>query len=220
MVELIIVEDSPALITSIEKLLIEKTDYKIGIKANNGFDMIQKLKTVPIKPSIAIVDINMPIMDGVCLTQFLTRNYKDIFVIGISFHDNIEAFSTILLAGAKGFICKSNLTLLPEAIKKVKQGNTYIDPSVINEWVKYQEKIKNNKDTLSEFCFSDTQIEHLQLISTDLTIKQIAGITNQSPHTVHKHQKEIKMKTGLSSRTSQVVFSIKYGISKVFRLRF
>ena len=60
MKELIIVEDSPALITSIEKLLIENTDYKIGIKANNGFDVIQKLKTTPIKPRIAIVDINMP----------------------------------------------------------------------------------------------------------------------------------------------------------------
>ena len=220
MIELIIVEDSPALITCIEKLLIENTNYKIRIKASNGFDVVQKLKTTPIKPRIAIVDINMPVMDGVSLTQFLAKNYKEIFVIGISLYDHIEAFSAILLAGAKGFICKSNLTLLPEAIDKVKQGDTYIDPSVRKEWEKYEEKIKDKKDIISEFRFSDTQIEHLQLIPTDLTLKQIASITNQSTHTVHQHQKEIKKKTGLSSRTSQVVFSIKYGISKVFRIRF
>ena len=217
MIEIIIVDDCPKIINSIESLFKDNPKYKIVLIASNGLDCLIKFQTAHISPSIAIVDINMPKMDGVSLTHFLSNHNNNIKVIGISVLDNVDGFSAILEAGAKGFVCKFNLISLPVAIETVLNGQTYIDPDVSDDWKNYQHFKKPNNDDLPLYNFTSKEIEHLQLIPTDLTIEEIAQITNQSTHTVNQHQKDIKKKTGFATRTSQVMFGIKQGLVKVFR---
>ena len=192
-------------------------EYKVTVKATNGYDLLLKLQKLKHTPTIAIVDINMPVMDGVSSTQFMANKYKNIKVIGISVFNNIGAFSAILEAGAKGFIYKNNLTLISEAIQKVLQGEIFIDPEVKEEWDNFNKKKIINKNTTHQYKINPKEKEHLILMSTELTVDEIATITHQSKSNVNQHQKDIKKKTGKATRISQVMFAIKQGFVKVFR---
>ncbi|MEI6184006.1 MAG: response regulator transcription factor [Bacteroidota bacterium] len=215
--ELIIVDDSPAIIKAIENMVINYTNYKIVLKAHNGHEAAIKLQTTKYSNCIAIVDINMPVMDGVCFTQFMANRYKDIKVIGISMYSHVEAFSAILEAGAKGFVNKSNLNILQEAIDKVKQGETFIDPAVKADWEKYLEQNKALISKTNEYNLPNQLIEHLQLLPADITNAQKALLTSQSVHTINQHQKDIKKITGYSSKPSQLIFAIRERIVKTFK---
>ena len=217
MTELIIVEDCPVMMNAIENVLKEYPEYKVTIRACNGYDLLLKLQKLKHTPTFAIVDICMPKMDGVSLTQFMSGRYKEINVIGISAFNNIGAFSAIMEAGAKGFIYKSNLTLISEAIQMVLQGEIFIDPEVKEEWENFKEKRRINKNTTQQYKITTKETEHLILLSTELTIDEIAAVTYQTKNTINQHQKDIKKKTGFATRTSQVMFGIKQGFVKVFR---
>ncbi len=218
MVQLIIVDDSVIIQNTLEYILKDKTVYNVLFKASNGLEAIKLLNSTKAKPTIAIVDINMPVIDGVSFTQYVANKYKDISIIGFSVHDHVEAFSAILEAGAKGFIIKENVALLPEAIIVVQNGKTFIDPSLITKWEIYQKNKALKLNIAPSVKFNEKQIEYLILAPTDLTAKELASITNQSTHTINQHKKDVKKKTGVSTRTAQAFYAFKVGIIKTFKL--
>ena len=120
-------------------------------------------------------------------------------------------------AGAKGFLCKTNLHLLIDAIDAVLKGEIYMDPDIKSEWNKYLET-NNSLASIHEYNFTKQDIEHFQCSATGLEYKVISSYSNTSVHCLQKRQKTIKEKTGISSRVSQTLLAIQLGIVKVFRL--
>jgi len=217
MTEIVIVDDNSAATYSVELALRDVTNYKIAFKAINGYDMLLKLKNMKSTPSIAIVDIRLPNIDGVTLTQLLQIYHSEIKVIGISYHHNFGAYSAMIEAGAKGFLCKANLHHLKEAIETILAGEIYMDPDIRNEWDEFQKK-NTYSESENEYNFTKQEKEHFVINATGLDYNILSKTLNLSTHCLNKRQKKITEKTGLSSRVAQTMLAIQLGIVKVFRL--
>jgi len=216
MIEIIIVDDHSLIHSSIEKVLQELKDHKFVIKAFDGLELLQKLQYLKSIPSIAIVDIRMPNINGVILTQLLQNYYPDIKVIGVSYLNNPGAYSAIMEAGAKGFLCKANLHHLKEAVQTVLAGDLYMDPDIREDWEAYQKK-HIPSEPQNEYNFSKLDIEQLLINATGLEYAVLSKTFNLGIECLNKRQKIIKEKTGLSSRVAQTLLAIQLGIVKVFR---
>ena len=212
-----IIDDCPLFHHAIELVLNKILDITLVDKSFNGYEFALKLIESNITPSIAIVDIHMPKMDGIALTQFITHRYPEIKIIGISKHKQLGAYTAIMEAGAMGFVTKCNIGYLSDEIAAVLRNEQYIDPLIHEDWCSYK-SISAQRHQINEFNLSCKELEQIRLSVTGLTPEEIANITCQSVHSVHQRQKYIKEKTGLGSRLEQSMYAINQGFAKVYRL--
>ena len=217
MIDIIIADDHKQGIYMIELALAQVADCNIVVKAHDGFDLLLQLKKVKKTPTVAIIDINMPKINGITVTQFLRYKYEDIKIIGVSFHHKVGAYPAIIEAGAMGFIYKLNIVCLGDAIKSVLDNKLYVDPDLKNEWEDYI-KLNPIKPINNDHHFSKQELLVLLLFTTQLTYEEIAELTDQSVHTVRKHHKTITEKTEQTTRLDIAMFAITYGFVKVFKV--
>ncbi len=176
--------------------------------AKNGEEVLMLLKNLPI--SIVILDICMPILNGIETTSIIRKNYPKVKVIGISSFNDCHLVSSILNEGAKGFLLKNTTCAeIEKAISVVMGGKVYLSREVQenlneNDWI-YPNKKK-------EFLRNNRIRELLYLICHERTTKEIAGHLNISEKTVEKYRSELMRITGAKNMVGLAVFAMKNNI--------
>lgn len=200
----IIVDDHKIFRESLAFMLVNQANIEVLAQANNGKELIDLLKTT--KPDIVLLDIEMPIMDGVEATRQAVLLYPDIKILILSMHKDEEFYSSMIDLGVKGFILKeSDSSEVKKAIDEILDGNLYFSQDLLVNM------LKKRKDT-KQIELTQRENEVLTLIAKGLSNTEIADKLFISARTVEKHRAELLLKTESKNSISLVVYAIKNGL--------
>ena len=212
-IKLFVVDDHPIFIDGIVGLLQDTPGFEIIGTANNGQDFLDKIKDN--QPDIVLMDINMPVMDGIETTKELKIQYPKIKVIALTMFNDIRFIKDLLEIGAKGYVLKNiSREDLIKAIHTVAEGKPFLDAAV-------QEKVISSMSSSDEDEFDDKEadlmvqnitsreLEILQLIALGLTSQDISKKLFISKNTVETHRKNLLAKLNVKNTASLLKFAYK-----------
>jgi DNA-binding NarL/FixJ family response regulator len=194
------------------KLLLSNLDYIDNIfEAENGQQFIDGLSKNHV--DIAMLDIEMPVMNGVQAAQLAKNIAPGIKIIALSMYSDESYYLSMIEAGACGFLLKnSNFQEVEKAIIDVYNDKSYISIEILNNILKQPQKtslIKVNEE------LTEREDEILLLICKGLTNNEIADRLGLSKRTVDKHRENLLMKTQSKNTANLVIYAIKNGYLKI-----
>ncbi|HSO87567.1 MAG TPA: response regulator transcription factor [Draconibacterium sp.] len=194
------------------KLLLSNLDYIDNIyEAENGQQFVDGL--VKNHVDIAMLDIEMPVMNGIQAAQKAKEIAPGIKIIALSMYSDENYYLSMIEAGACGFLLKnSNFQEVEKAINDVYNDKSYISIEILNNILKQPQKISlsNVNEELTE-----RESEILLLICKGLTNSEIAERLGLSKRTVDKHRENLLMKTQSKNTANLVIYAIKNGYLKI-----
>ncbi|HOS83571.1 MAG TPA: response regulator transcription factor [Bacteroidales bacterium] len=195
------------------KFLLSTTNYIPHIdESENGLESIQNIANI--SPDIVLMDIEMPIMDGITATRQLMQTYPDLKIIALSMYGYEHYYSQMIDAGARGFLLKhSDFGEVQKAICEVYKGNTYFSPEILDAIIKNLYKKKDNKPIQTEL--TEREIEILYNICKGFSNAEIADNLCISKRTVDKHRENLLLKTESKNTAGLVIYAIKNGLFEV-----
>jgi two-component system invasion response regulator UvrY len=205
----------------IKLLTNQLSGYSVSIEAADGIELIQKLQATKELPFIAMIDVEMPKMDGLALTYYLSKHYPSIHILVVSSHRNPMIALDMLYAGAKGYLLKSNLCAqqVLQAFGSLASGELFIDEELGPKEV-FESALNLQHSSSHSLPHEITEKEKLflQLVCTTASYEQIAQLMHVAETSIYNYQKSLKEKTGLGSRQEYMLYAIQHGIAKVARL--
>lgn len=217
MIKVILVDDHQIVRDGI-KLLIEGMDgIKVIGEAGSAEEMIAMLKDKT--PDIAIIDISLPKMSGIELSEYITEHYPQVRIVMLSMYKSEDFVFNAIKSGASGYLPKNTTKIeLQNAIHEVMKGKEYFSESISNIILKsyirkaQSENLPEEKD-LS--ILSQREQEVLKLFSDGKSNQEIADILFISIRTVESHKNHIMQKLELKTTVDLIKFAIKNGILEV-----
>lgn len=210
-VKIIIADDHMMVREGLRQLLELDGDILVVGEAGNGEECLKLIETE--KPDVVLLDINMPVMNGLKMLEMLRASVnKKQKVLILTIHNEVEYLVKAIDIGVEGYVLKdSDSTVLKRAIFKIYNGEQYIDFTMVpllNE-KSAQEKAEDEKLTRRE-------IEVLKLLAEGLFNKEIAYKLSISEKTVKNHVSNIFKKIGVFDRTQAAVYAIKNNIVELY----
>lgn len=206
-----LIDDHSLIRNALKELINRFEDFNVIIDASNGQDFIDQLK-LKSHPEIALLDINMPVMDGFATANFLNTYFPDIKILALTVNDDDESIIKMLRCGAVGYLLKDTEPLqLKMALREVNIKGYYHNDLVTNSLMKSL-KPKTKNFTKPIFAFQSREEEFLKLACTELTYKEIADKMCLSPRTIDGYRENLFEKLEIKSRVGLVLFAIKNGI--------
>lgn len=220
MITIALAEDHLKMRGYISSAINKINSYCVSFEAVNGFQLISQLQASKTIPEIAVIDVHMPVMDGLALTHFLSRHYPDIKVLAVSTYTHVSIVQDMLEAGAKGYLTKEDIAdSLPEALSVICSGKVFIDERIKDKEALPRAVRSNNvTNNIAEVEITEKENLFLQLSATAISYEQIAQLMNVASNSVYNYQKSLKDKLGLGTRQEFMMFAIQHGIAKVARL--
>jgi DNA-binding NarL/FixJ family response regulator len=204
-IRIIIADDHQLFRNGLKILLNAFPDFEITGEASNGEEFLKILRNT--KAEIALMDINMPEMDGIEATRKGLRLCPDIKIIALSMYGEEEYYYKMVDAGAKGFVLKdSDISEVKEAIYAVSKGGSYFSQELLYHVI---QKIKHRENESKMANLSKREKEILIKICEGLSNQEIADNLFISKRTVDKHRANLLGKTNSKNTASLILFAIK-----------
>lgn len=212
MIKVMIVDDHKMVREGLKRILEFDGEVQVIEEADNGQDCLNKLKDV--KPDIILLDINMPVMNGIETLQTLKKKRKKYKVLLLTVHNEIEYLIKAVDIGIDGYLLKdSDSSELKRAINSVNNGEKFIQPSLIP--LLNSKLIARDLDKEKLEKLSNREIEVLKLVSVGMFNKEIGKKLDISERTVKNHMSSIFKKIECTDRTQAAVFAIRNGLVNV-----
>src|SRR5512145_2093283 len=204
----IIIAEDHRLFRSGLKFILEASNlYTVIGEASDGFELLGLLEVN--KPSLVIMDINMPRMNGIEATQIAMARYSDLKIIVLSMYDDLEYYNTLLDQGIKGFLLKdADKEEFFLAVSKVLAGETYFSQEVLLNIIR-------KSSDMGSIKLSRREKEILELISQGLSNKEIADKLQISQRTVERHRTHLLEKTGSKNSIRLVIYALKHNLISI-----
>lgn len=192
-------------------------DFEILFDAGNGKDFLEILKKAEEKPSVCIIDINMPIMHGYDTVKLIKQSYPTIRVLALSMYDEETNIIQMLRSGADGYVLKdSEPNVLAEAIRHVHRTGSY-DSELITQDMRSTLKKKEEETNTTPIIISGKELEFLKLACTELTYKEIATTMEVSQRTIDGYRDRLFSKLGVKSRIGLVTYALRFGHVSMYK---
>ncbi|WP_299256077.1 response regulator transcription factor [uncultured Aquimarina sp.] len=205
----VIVEDHILLSQALAGLVNGFSKFKILYLCKNGRELLTRLKDPKNIPDVVLMDINMPIMNGIETTIALKEEYPEVNVLALSVEEDEKTILKMLRAGAKGYLLKdTEKSILENALVEVQETGFYHTKDVTNLLLGSLNPKKENKVLLKE-----REMEFIKHACTEKTYKEIASDMCLSPKTIEGYRDSIFEKLHLKNRTGLVIYAIK---NKIF----
>jgi len=196
----------------LRKILEGRRDWLVVAEASNGREAVRD--ALEHAADIAVLDIGMPLLNGIEATRQITKHAPRTRVLILSMHDEEGYVTRALQAGAKGYLLKDSAdTDLLRAIADVSAGRSFFSPAIarimLDDYVRHLagRGIYDRYDSLSE-----REREIFQLIAEGHSNKEIADVLSISPATVETHRAHILQKLDLHSTAEVVLYAVRRGV--------
>lgn len=204
--KILIVDDDALIRDSLKILLGLEDDIEVVGTASNGqeaFDLVREKR-----PDIVLMDIRMPVMDGVLATKLIKENFKEVKVVILTTFKDDEYIKEAVKNGAEGYILKNQSSdSIVEGLRAVYKGNTVFEKAVVNVISSmFDNKRKKNPE---DFGLTEREVEILTLLSEGLSNKEIAEKMFLSGGTVRNYITSLLEKLQLRDRTQLAIFYLK-----------
>ncbi len=188
--------------------------FKVIFDTSNGKEFIDSIQTFG-PPDIALIDINMPVMDGFETTEYLARQFPEIKCVALSVEDNEESIIKMLRLGAKGYLLKdTDTSQFILALSEIRDKGYYHSDLVSNTLLKSLHKPAEVKNKIQS-QFQAREEEFIKLACTEMTYKEIADQMCLSPRTIDGYRESLFLKLEVKSRVGLVLFAIKNNLVNI-----
>jgi two-component system response regulator NreC len=205
-------DDHAVLRQGLRKILEDRRDWRVVAEAGNGRDAVRE--ALELKPDVAVLDIGMPLLNGIEATRQIARRATSVRVVILSMHSDQAYVTQAVHAGARGYVLKESAgDELIEAIGTVVTGGTFFSPAVaqvvFDDYVRglADRGIHDRYDLLSE-----REREVLQLVAEGRSSREIGDLLSISPATVETHRTHVLQKLGLRNTAEVVRYAARRGI--------
>ena len=205
---ILIADDHTLLRNGIRALLEDEQDMIIVGEANDGREAVRL--AAQLKPNVILMDIAMPLLNGLEATRQIKREHPEINVLVLTMYDHEEYFRQMLEVGASGYIIKrAAANELVAAIRAVYNGEAILSPVITRLLLEdYLNRDSFTKEEDDPNALSSRESEVLQLIAEGKTSREIAEILNLSVKTVQSHRTNLMQKLGLHDRGDLIKYAI------------
>jgi len=199
-----IVDDHQLFLKSLAMMLHSFNNYDVIAEGSNGKDLQKKIAGSKELPEIMLIDVNMPVMDGIATASWLNENYPGIKLVALSQNDGDKAIIDMLRAGCCAYLLKdTHPNELEKALNEIYEKGFYnADASNIN----FRRFLQLEKESLN---ITEKERKFLQLACSDMTYKQIASIMNLSERTIDGYRESLFQKFNVQSRVGLVLEAIR-----------
>jgi two-component system, NarL family, response regulator NreC len=211
-VRILLGDDHILMRQGLRKILEERADWEVVAEASDGREAVRQAATV--RPDVAILDIGMPLLNGIEATRQMVRKFPDIRVLMLSMHSAEAYIIQALKAGARGYLLKDAADVeLIRGVMAVANGKSYFSPAVskvmLDDYVRHlaERGIVDRFDSLSE-----REREVFQLVAEGHTNKEIADLLSVSPVTVETHRAHILQKLDVHNMAELVLYAVRRGV--------
>ena len=214
-----IVDDKQPNRVSLNERLSAAHEFEVVFMAVNGEDFMDKMKSCPKDnlPALVLMDIDMPVMDGIETVKMANQIYKDVKFLMVTVFDDDEKIFEAIKAGASGYLLKEEPSkVIADAIREVLEfGGVPMSPRVARKAMNLLMNAKVEslpKDTpIDDYQLSNREMDILKLMVDGYDYKVVADKLFISPHTVRKHIANIYEKLHVCSKVDAVKIAMKKG---------
>lgn len=209
-IKIAVIDDEVLFRKSIVFLLDSETDFEIVFDGNNGQEFIHHLKTntADKHPDIALMDIRMPVMNGIETSKLLLEDFPHVKIISLSSFDSDHFIELMVQHGACAYLAKnSQPEKVTHTIRSVYKNGVHFEMDKISIILNMKRDDKTKKLTFSGL--SDREIEVLHLICQEFSTKEIADKLCISERTVEGHRKNMMKKTNSKNVVGLILWGVK-----------
>ncbi len=206
-IRLLIADDHPVVRAGMRGILAGQPDFEVVAEATNGAEAVEL--TARLDPKVVLMDLRMPVMDGVTATARIKAEHPDTHVLVVTNQDSDADVLRAIEAGATGYLLKDAPRVeLFRAVRSAARGEPVLAPSVTA-------RLMNRMRSPAESSLSSREIEVLELVARGLSNKQLARSLHLSEATVKSHLIHIFDKLGVADRTAAVTVALEKGILRL-----
>ncbi|WP_424766860.1 response regulator [Paenibacillus sp. sgz302251] len=210
-IKIMLVDDHQIVLKGISFFLSMQPDFELVGEAGNGKEAVEK--AAELKPDIILMDLNMPIMDGIEASSLIAQQNPAIKVLVLTSFSDRSHIVPALQTGAIGYMLKDvEPEQLAEAIRSAYKGNIQLHPDISNSLLSQIAPQADSADKLPERELIETltprELEVLQLLTKGMSNKEIASTLMVAEKTVKTHVSSILGKLNLSDRTQAALFAV------------
>ena len=213
-IKVALVDDEVLFRKGISFLLQREKNIEILFEASNGEELISQLNINEIKPDIIIMDLKMPVLNGVEATKIIRKFFPEIKIIALTSYDTKSFVTNIIQVGAVAYLVKNTTPKdLVNTINEVASKGFFYNETILKTIQDTIQPSKNSKINLESGFLSPREIEILQLICNQKTTAEIAEELFLSPRTVEGHRNNLLLKTESRNIAGLVVYAIQNEIA-------
>ncbi len=211
---IVIVDDHLLIAKALSSIIEHFSNYKVLYECENGQALIEKLKQKKNIPDIVLLDIVMPVMDGLETAEWLKENHPQVLVMALTMQNDDESLIKMIQCGAKGYLHKN---VHPNELEKaldmlVQKGFYYPDwatSRVLNSIATANDKQQPDHN------LTEREKEFMQYACTELTYKEIGEKMFCSARTVEGYRDALFEKLGMKTRVALALYAVKIGLYKL-----
>ncbi|MGJ8761807.1 MULTISPECIES: response regulator transcription factor [unclassified Polaribacter] len=202
----VIVDDHTLLSQAIAAMVNTFNKFKVLYTCKNGQELVDKFSSSPeFIPDVVLMDINMPIMNGIETTEWISKNHNEVHVMALSVEDEDATILKMLKVGAIGYLLKdTEKVVLEKALVEIAENGFYHTKNVTNLLMK---SLSGNGE--AEIKFKEREITFMKHACSELTYKEIAEIMCLSPKTIDGYRDVLFTKLHVKNRVGLVMYAIK-----------
>jgi len=213
-INIAVVDDQQLFRQGLVSLLKENKSLNILFEAENGQELLNKLKTIKTQPDVILLDIEMPELDGVETTIRLKLKYPGIKIIILTMHDEEEMIVHLIEKGAHGFLPKNeDIESVIDAIFSVHQNGYFFNDRISKAMVKGLVNSKKIKPTFKDAELNEKELEIIRLICKEHTSPEIGEIMHLSTKTIDNYRLVLIKKLGVRNSIGLVMYAVKKGLT-------
>ncbi|WP_457615988.1 response regulator transcription factor [Lutibacter sp.] len=211
-INIIIVDDHLLFSQALESLISDIEEYNVIAVLNSGKEVVDYFSGNNKKPDVILMDIQMPIMNGIEATKWLKSNHPEVRVLALSMECEEDTIIKMLRAGARGYLLKDiHPSILKHAINEVYTTGIFYTEDIANTLLNSVNSSKKN----TPIPLKEKELQFLKLTCTEMTYKQIAEKMFLSPKTIDHYREVLFEKLNVKTRIGLVLYAIKEKIVKL-----
>lgn len=212
MVRVLICDDQVVVCEGLRAILSTAADIEVVGVAYNGEEAVGLVDQL--HPEIVLMDLKMPVMNGVQATRMITANYPGVRVLVLTTYDFDEWIFDAIRSGAAGYLLKDTpRDQLIAAIRGTALGKTYVDPSVAGKLFAQVNRGVPIPDAQIASLLSEREMDVLRLLARGMTNTEIAQRLYLSDGTVRNYVSSILEKLGVDDRTQAALMALRAGLA-------
>lgn len=211
-IKVAIADDHALYRTGVKTSLSSRKDIQMVAEAENGMQLLNLLKHI--QPDVVLLDIQMPIMDGLVTLPEIKKLYPNVKVIMLSMHNDHSVISKMMEIGANSYLTKeSGSEMIYEAIRGVFEQDFYFNDMTNKALLSGLRTKRTTESSMpQDVQLTEKEITILKLMCDEKSTKEIADIVDLSPRTVEAIRDKLKTKTGTKSMAGLVMYAVKAGL--------
>ena len=210
--KLLLADDHALLRLGLKKILEERPEWQVVAEAGDGRTAVRQ--TLALVPDVVILDIGMPLLNGIEATRQIVRRLPNVGVLILSMHADEAYISQALRAGARGYLLKDSAgTELIRAVAAVAAGKSFFSPAVAKVMLDdYVQRLSDKGVDDRYELLSEREREVLQLVAEGHSSKSVAEVLSISPATVETHRAHILQKLDVHNTAELVLYAVRRGV--------